>query len=67
MGFVQSPTSCNFAAHMAEIASDEAIRHRMAAERACTDVAESAAETAPAKVSAPAEVSAPASTTTNQY
>jgi hypothetical protein len=61
MGFVQSPTSCNFAAHMAEIASDEAIRHRMAAERACTDVAESAAETAPA------EVSAPASTTTNQY
>jgi hypothetical protein len=54
MGFAQSPTSCDFATHMAETASDEAIRHRVAAERARTDAADSAAETASAKVSASA-------------
>jgi hypothetical protein len=45
---------------MTETASGEAIRHRMAAERACT-AAESAAETASANVSTPA------SATANQY
>jgi hypothetical protein len=52
MGFVKSPTFCDSPAHMAETASGQAIRHRMTAERARTDAAESAAETASAKVSA---------------